>query len=230
MAVIFGVLLLMLSAAVILMEFNLADLGNLFPVKAAESENFVQITAAFVFIQFGELIAVMTVIPEVETRKKMVRTTLIGILIGNILVVLFVIADIAVLGASAQLQYSALYRVMRIINFGELINKVEVFLVAGYFFATIFRGMIHFYAACKTIGYALGIKTYQSLTVPIGTLMIGFTEFFASTSNILVEYMIWIYPYLAAIPQILLPLIALIVLEIKKRKEKRYVGCVFRNA
>ena len=223
MAVIFGVLMLVLSVVVLVMEVNIADWSNLLPLQIQNTGQFVQLTVAFILVQFGELLAVISVIPEIETRKKIVKSTLVSITVGNAVVVLFVIADVAVLGASTAMQYSALYRVMRIVDFGELINKVEVFIVAGYFFATMFRVMIHFYAACKTLRDAFRMKSYKHLAVPVGTLMIGFTEWFATTSNSLIQYIIYIYPYIAVAPQIILPALALIILSVKKRKERKQV-------
>lgn len=215
MATFFGIAMLIFSVLALFTEFGIADIRNLFPVNITNKNNFFLASCAFAYVQFGELFAVFSMTSETE-KMKIFKVNLLSILLGNGLIILFALADALALGPTMSLQYAAFYRVIRIVDLGEFMNRIEVFVVSAYFLTTIFRVIINLHVVCKTLAHTAGLKEETSLTLPICALAIGVSVAISGTTFYTVEFITQIYPYICTVPFIIIP--ALAIIFIKKRK------------
>lgn len=218
--VILGVVLLAGCLGSAITELVSGNLENLFPLISASPRQLLYATFALSAIQFGELFAILTFIPDLVTRKRVVRTTLWSVLIGNGVVVLFAIGSVMVMGQTTYMNFAGFYRVIRSSDFAGILNSMKILVVAVYFFAAVFRLTVNLRAICKCLKDIFLLPASKHLALPVGALMIGFSQVISYSSTIIGQFLFYYYPYLATVPQLFLPLLTLIVLEIKRRRVK----------
>lgn len=206
----FGTILLVLSVLALFTEWRISDIRNLFPVNIKDKTGFLMAVVAFTYVQFGELFAVFSMINEADSRMRIFKVNLLSILLGNGLIVLFAIADVLALGQTMQLQYAAFYRVIRIIDWGEFMNRIEVLVVSAYFLATIFRVLINLHVVCKSLAQTFGMETEKPLALPVCACAMGFTNMLSGTTFFIIQYIIAVYPYVCTVPFIILPLLTIL--------------------
>lgn len=98
---------------------------------------------------------------------------MLGALIGGILLVLITALAILVLGAdyTARNLYP-IYVLAKKINIADFFQRIEA-IVGGMWFITIFFKLtIAFYASVLGLAQTLELKDYQSLTLPLGMILV----------------------------------------------------------
>lgn len=229
MGVIFSYVLLGTVAVTFLFELPYVRLENIFPLFYTDVDSFLQMIFLFAFIQFGDLMAVFCLLPHVENREKLIKKSLISVSIGAGLVVLFCFLNALVLGNVLSRQYSAFLRVMRMVDLGQVINRLEVLVFAGYFFATVFRLMVEYTVVVSNLRDALRMnkKPPHSLCrwavlLGVGAAMALTAVFIAPATEDTMRFITTIYPYAALAVQVLLPAATHIALRVRSRNKPRH--------
>ncbi len=220
MAVILVGVMLIIALISIGIEVFYVEPENLLPVLNVERGDFIGAMFTFAFLQMGELMAVYALIPKVEVKKRSVlKISLISMLVGTGFVILFTLMNSLILGNTMSLQYAAFIRVMRVVDLGEMINRMEILVVSGYFFASVFRVMVDLYMVAVCMKDTFGLSTHKHLAFPLGIILILATSLFSNVTNLLIRYYTEIYPYIALAIQVILPAVTLIAVSIAKRKK-----------
>lgn len=213
LGVIFSYILLGTVAVTFLFELPYANPENILPIFYADPKNFAGMALLFAFIQFGDLMCVFCLLPYVNKKEKLIKKSLVSVSVGVGIVVLFCFLNALVLGDTLSLQYSGFLRAMRLVNLGSIINRLEVLVFAGYFFATVFRLMVEYTVVVTGLKDALHLNknTPRSLSgwfVVVGAgaaMALGAILISGSTEDTM-RFIVNIYPFIAIAVQVALPL------------------------
>lgn len=226
MAVVFSYILLGTVAVTFLFELPYVQWENIFPLFYTDTRSFFWMVFLFGFIQFGDLMAVFCLLPYVENKKKLIKKSLISVSIGVGIVVLFCFLNALVLGDVLSKQYSAFLRVMRLVDLGRIINRLEVLVFAGYFFATVFRLMVEYTVVVSNLRDALRLNKKTPRSVSGWAVLLGVGAAMAVTSILIapatedtMRFITNIYPYIAIAVQIGLPVATHIAMSVRKSRE-----------
>jgi spore germination protein KB len=228
MAVVFSYILLGTVAVTYLFELPYVQWENIFPLFYADTGSFFGMAFLFAFIQFGDLMAVFCLLPYVENKEKVIKKSLISVSIGVGIVVLFCFLNALVLGEVLSQQYSAFLRVMRLVDLGRIINRLEVLVFAGYFFATVFRLMVEYTVVVSNLRDALRLtkKTPRSLSgwlvlLGVGAALAVTSILIAPATEDTMRFITNVYPYIAIVVQIALPAATHIALSVRQKRAHR---------
>ncbi len=229
MAVIFSYILLGTVAVTFLFELPYVQWENIFPLFYTDTGSFLKMAFLFAFIQFGDLMAVFCLLPYVENKEKIIKKSLISVSIGVGIVVLFAFLNALVLGEVLSRQYSAFLRVMRLVDLGRIINRLEVLVFAGYFFATVFRLMVEYTVVVSNLRDALHLnkKTPRSFSgwavlLGAGAALAICSILIAPATEDTMRFITNVYPYIAIVVQIALPAATHIALSLRQVAKSRY--------
>lgn len=222
MGIIFSYVLLGTVAVTFLFELPYVNLENIFPLFYTDTNSFIQMALLFAFIQFGDLMSVFCLLPYVQKKEKLIRKSIISVSIGVGIVVLFCLLNALVLGDSLGLQYSGFLRVMRLVNLGRIINRLEVLVFAGYFFATVFRLMVEYTVVVSNLkdAFRMNKNTPRSaggwcLVIGVGAVMVIASALISGSTEDTMRFITNIYPYIAAAVQVVLPAATHIALTVR---------------
>lgn len=222
MGVIFAYILLGTVAATFLFELPYAKPENLLPLFYARPGSFAGMALLFALIQFGDLTMVFCLLPYVEKKEKLIKKSLVSVSIGVGIVVLFCFFNALVLGDTLSLQYSGFLRAMRLVNLGSIINRLEVLVFAGYFFATVFRLMVEYTVVVSGLKDALRINknTPRSasgwcVVVGVGAAMAILAVLISGSAEDTMRFVTNVYPFIALPVQVALPAATHIALSLR---------------
>ena len=222
MGIIFSYVLLGTVAVTFLFELPYVKFDHIRPFFYTDTQSFVRMALLFAFIQFGDLMSVFCLLPYVQKKEKLIRKSIISVSIGVGIVVLFCLLNALVLGDSLSLQYSGFLRVMRLVNLGRIINRLEVLVFAGYFFATVFRLMVEYTVVVSNLkdAFRLNRKTPRSagrwaVVIGVGATMAVTSVMISGSTEDTMKFISNVYPYIAVVVQVLLPVATHIALSIR---------------
>lgn len=168
---------------------------------------------------FAETVVFLLVFPALRKGVSAKKMWLKGLLIGGSVILVTSLADILVLGASAEDSYFPTYTMLSTVHYGEFLQRLEV--IAGIVFVLgVFSKLsILLFATCRSAGRLLGFKDYRFLVIPIAFLILNYAEFSFDSMIYHYEWAVKVWPYYGPIFEILLPVVLLIIFEIKRRKK-----------
>ena len=176
--------------------------------------------SAFSF-PFAETVLLTTVLFALQPKKSAYKVYIYGLLVGGAIVVLINLRNIIVLSADiVGIYYFPSHAAVSKIKIGDFLQRIEVTVAIVFVISAAIKASVCLYAACKGVSKVFGLKNYRVIVVQIGLLMIYFS--YIVYENIM-EMEFWafkVYSYYAFPFQVILPIIILIVAEIRIRKCK----------
>lgn len=144
------------------------ELGNFLPLFAERVENYFRGFAISSAEPFGELIVFLTVIPHVKnigSTKKIIKTLLIGLLLGTVTFVINIIRDTGTLGVLIKYFIFPTFESIRMINIGEIFSRVEIFYAGVLMMLAFIKASVWLFATCEMLkGFNLNkISKYNPL-------------------------------------------------------------------
>lgn len=218
---------LFISISVLVLGFSLLfatsemDLNNFLPMLQLPAVKYVQGVNIVLSIPFGELVIFLMVLPYVrEKQKPLGRYFLGGFLMGAVMFLLVVFRDTAVLGNTLSLFVLPAFETLRIITLFGSLSRLEILFAIVLIILLFFKISLLHYVTVLSTAQVFKMKSYKPLVFAAGVLMIsyGFTLYPSSiqhdvsggqTSDILWQVF-----------EFILPLLALVIGKIKKRKSK----------
>lgn len=166
-------------------------------------------------IPFNEVLIFMMVIPYVNKIKEVKTSVFLGMILGGVTFFIVVIRNTAVLGPLAEIVVSPSMEAARLIDIGNIINRLEA-LVAIALWETIFLKMsIFYYASVLGIAQLLKLRSYVPLVIPIGVIGISFALCYESAMQfsytLMNTYPMFSFPF-----YVVLPLLSLFIAKIRK--------------
>lgn len=207
LGVVLGALLLTLAVVSVALQFTQGDFQKLFPLFGAGQREILFTVASLTAVEFGEMTAVMSFIPDIVKKKKIMKMNLLSLLAGNGLVALFAIGSVLVTGQT--ISGAGYLRTVRSGAFSGVVSSMEILSVGAFFFGAVFRLAVNICAICRSMKDTMHIRTEKNLALPVAGLMVGFSQLLTVSEEVIGKYLLYIYPYIALFPALILPLVTL---------------------
>lgn len=217
----FFVVVSVLMGVIFLLSFSQMEITNFFPLLDVSFLDFVRTNHIITTIFFGESFLFMMFIPCMKQQNKLGRTMLFGLIAGEILLILSAVMITGVLGDLSSLSNSPLNRVLREVELGRVLSRME-FIVTGILtFSVFMRIAVIYYAATVGLGQFFGLKSYKPLVLPVGAIVLGLVVPMFYSPSAQIECGISTWPFFASIFEFVLPVVTFIVALLRGLFKKR---------
>lgn len=198
---------------------------NFLPIFEIPMKDFIQGTHLIVSIPFTQLVVFLMVIPYMNKIKQAKSSTVLGLIIGGISLLIVVVRDVAALGITAAIMSSPSFESARLIDVAKILTRLDILIAFGLLITMFLRVSIFYYATVLGIAQILNLRSYVPLVIPVGIIIISLAmlifdsgmEHAYSTSNF---YPIYTFPF-----QILIPPISLLIAKIRGLPKKQGGEC-----
>lgn len=171
--------------------------------------------SAFSF-PLAETVVFTMVYSSLKSRRSPYKVYYGGLLISSILLISVFVRNVLVFGAeTVSMLYFPSYSVVSVINIGEFLQRIEVTVAVIFLFASFVKVSVCMYAATNGIAKLFNLGDYRSMVAPVGLLMALLSRIIYDGAMEMEEWALFYYRYYAIPFQIILPIIILIVAEIK---------------
>lgn len=204
----------------IVLLYNQYDFTHLLPLFESPWTQIVWGAHGAAVFPFAETVAFFMLVPFVNKEKQAPKAIAIGLLLGGLILLLGVLRNRAVLGPSGNISTYPSFHAVRMIEVGRFLTRVEVIVAINLQLMGFIKISVLYLAAVIGLAQILGLKSYRSIVVPIGLLLVvlSIRNFSSVAENIETVQIGW--PIYAPIFEMLLPLITLIVAVVRKLPKK----------
>lgn len=215
------VLLIFLTAFL----FPLLQPRFLFPMLGSTPGEYVMPILLPFMMPFGELICMTVFMGHVQMdldgNFPLAKNFFRGFLLGFAFVLIVLLRDTLVLGPFASILSYPAYEVIRFASIGSVITRIESIFNLPFLFILFFRISIQLWCSIQLM-QSVFPKVKRRLVCGIATLLVTVSAYIFASSNVamLNKAITWI-PLIFLIPQLLIPVAALIGAWIRKKCAKR---------
>lgn len=198
--------------------FNQMDFTNLLPVFTQPAVKYVQSVHIIATIPCGELVIFLMVTPCVKklTPREATKCWFGGTAMGMIVLLIVLLRDTAVLGNALHLLTLPGLVVLRLVNLGEALSRIEIIFAVALVMLLFFKITVLCYVSTIAVAHLFKTTQYKHLAVIVGILILAYAPTLYPS---FVEHGIsaqTIVPFIWTPFQILLPLLTLILAKIRK--------------
>lgn len=207
-----------------LAQLSQVEWTNFLPVFEIPVWQLLKISHSAAVFPFGETVFFLMVFPFLNRTKECRRKTVIGVLLGALLINIIAWGGIGVLGPTGALFTYPAYEVVKMFNLPFINTRFEIIVVINFLTMGFLKLAVLYYVTVLGLGQIFHLRSLRPLIIPIGILMIilsiinfsGITENFEfnTTSNLIYSTFF----------QLVIPLITLIV-AMFRRLPRRERGC-----
>ncbi len=178
-------------------------------------------TSAFSF-PFAEAVLFIAILNSLRRNESPYKVFFWSLLIGGLLILIIATRTVLVLGPeNTSLQHYGSYASVRLINLGNFLQRIEVSVSIVFIVTGFIKGSVCLYASSKGISHLLFNKMdYKKLAPPINLLNALFSLIVFKNAIQMFEWAEHLYKYFAFPFQVVIPIIMLIVAEVKTREAK----------
>lgn len=178
-------------------------------------------TTIFAF-PFGETVLFMTVLGSLQSKGNTYKVYNISLLIGVGIILLATIRNITSLGIeTSMLLYFPVHGAVSLIDIGDFLQRVEVFISVVYLIAGVTKIGICLYSACTGFAKLFNLKDYKKIAAPAALISMNISCIIYRNTMEMFYWATTIYKYYAFPFQVIIPLVIWITAEIKIRTMKR---------
>ena len=210
-----GTIVLILTVSLLLI--NKMNINNLRPILYEGIKPVVDgAFHAFIF-PFTQTIVFTTVFSSLKD-KSAYKVYIVGLLIGGGALYISSITDILVLGYNTiESVYFPTYVTASRLSIGNVVERLEVVIAATLLIGGFIKVCMCLLSTCNGIAKIFGFNDYRFIVTPIGLLIINLSYFVHDNIMEKAKFASDIYPSYAFPFQVILPIIILIVAEMKKK-------------
>lgn len=171
---------------------------------------------AFIF-PFTQTIVFTTLFSSLK-NKSVYKVYIVGLLIGGGVLYISSITNILVLGSNTvENVYFPTYATASRLSGGDVVERLEVVIAVTLLVGGFIKVCMCLLSTCNGIAKIFGCNDYRFIVTPIGLLIINLSYFIHDNVMEKAEFASDIYPSYAFPFQVIIPIIILIVAEIKKK-------------
>jgi len=197
------------------------DLDNIRPVLYDGISPVLNGTASLFAFPFAEPVLFTMVFNSLKAKDKTLKAYIISMLITGGVLITVSVRNILVLGLqNFTIIFFPSYSSASIITIGDYFGRIEALSGTIFFFAEFVKASVSLYIASKGFAKILNFSHYNQLAAPIGLLMVCMATFVYSSTMEMFDWASEIYKYYVLPFYVIIPLITLIVIEIKVRRNK----------
>ena len=221
----FVIMVLLFIAANVSMLIKEMDFSSFFPIFSFPVTNYIQASHTMAAVPFCDIIVFMMLFPHVEKGRSLRKPVFLGLTFGAITLLVTIVRDTAVLGVLGAYLTLPTLEVLRLINIGNTLTKVEVFFIILLIILQFFKTSVALFATVKSASQIFGLRSYKALAVVMGALAAGFAAMAFPSSAEMAYWGRNIAAHYSTFFEAVLPVITLIVALIRKSyKGQKEVG------
>jgi len=192
------------------------DLNNLLPVLDVPISQILWAGHGASSFPFAETVAFLMVLAFVDKTEKITATFSRSMLIVGIIFIIVIARNFAVLGPMAAITTYPTYILAQAIDIGEVLTRVEVLIAVNLITMGFIKVSVLLYGTVLGLAQIFNLHSYRPIILPIGILMVILAlTTFGNAAN-LISFAQKGYPIYAALFQIGIPLITLIVAKLRR--------------
>ncbi|SDH65485.1 spore germination protein KB [Desulfosporosinus hippei DSM 8344] len=173
----------------------------------------------------AETVLFLGVFSALKTETSIYRVYYSGLFIFAAIGVLLTLRNILVLGGDiVSVVNFPLYVEVSRINIGEFIQRIEVSVATTFVITDFIKVSVCLYVTCLGISKLFGLKNYRSIVVQTGLLMVLLAYIMYENIMDMIYFAFEIYAYYALPFQVILPVIILVIAEIRIRAGQLQTG------
>lgn len=207
----------------IFLTLDQMEMDNFLPILQEPKMNYIQATHIISTIPFGEIIVFLMFHQNLDIEpKKRRRYLLYGFLIGGLTLLMVVLRDIAVLSRTIELFLLPSYETLRLISVYSTLSRVEALFAISLIILMFFKISILYYISVMGIAYLFKMKSYKSLVLSIGVIIIIYSYTVYPSIIAHMKSGSETAPFGWFVIETILPLVTIIIAKIRKlpKKEK----------
>lgn len=209
-----------LIISVVLLTKNM-EINNLLPIYDNGLKPILKGTLGVITFPFAETVVFLLVFPAFKKGVSVKKVFLKGLALGGITILITSLADLLVLGCSiSENMYYPTYSAFATTHFGDFIHRLESFAAIVFIVAVFLKVSILLFGAVKGTSRLLGFKNQNFIIIPIMLLVLNFALFSFDSMMYYHEWVFKIWPYYAPVFEIIIPLIVLIIIQIRLKTMK----------
>jgi spore germination protein KB len=214
-----------------LLMYNIFNPKNLQPVLALPMKNYLYGTHIITMIPICDPFVFLMFLPDMLKPKEFGKALVRGVVLGSAVLLLIVLRDIMVLGATTRLFTSPSYSSIRLINIGDLLTRMDVIFISVSISLLFYKVSVFLYATVSGVSRIMEFESHRFLIYVFGALLIVYAlSVFVSES----EHAQWRSNGAASMFQtvflVLLPVVTLIISSFRgqaKRTDSEYSVDIF---
>lgn len=175
---------------------------------------YVQSTHEIVVLPFNILVFSM-LFSSVKKPSQIKKSLFGGFFIGAIILMFFILRDTAIFGPLVNNVANPTFDAIRLINLANTLTRMEILYAIIMLLLLFFKISILFYATAKGLSQIFNLKTYKSIVLILGVIIIflSYNSFDSSLQN--TYFAVNIGPAYQTFFEVILPLLTLIVASIR---------------
>lgn len=209
-----------LAISVLLVSQNM-NLSNLLPIYDNGIEPIAKGALGVVTFPFAETVVFLLVFPAFKKSISVKKVFLKGLLIGGGVVLISSLTDMLVLGSTlAENMYYPTFTTMATVHYGDFLQRFEIIAAIVFITAVFLKISILLFAASNGTAKLLGFKDHRFIVIPMAFLVLSYAMLSYDNMIYYHEWVFKVWPYYGPIFEIFIPLILLIIIEVKRKKKK----------
>ncbi len=171
---------------------------------------------------FGETVAFLCVFDTLKKNASPYRVFYVGaIVLGGGILLIATVRNICALGFPllGTLSFPT-HTTARVISIGDFFSRFEILISANFILSGFVKGCVCLLASVKGLACLFAIKDDKKLVLPVALLMMAFTGIIYSSFGEMVEWKD-VYKYYALPFEVAIPVLTLVVAEIRRKRAKK---------
>lgn len=189
------------------------QLENFLPVLDIGVNKLLWVAFGIASLPFFEVSVFLMIFPALNRQEELLSTMVKGTVFSGLILLGLVLRDIAILGNLTEFFTYTSYQVVRLINVGKFLTRLEILVVLNLITMGFLKVSLLYYGTVLGVAQLLRLRTYLPLVFPIGVLLavVGLNNYRNIAENLrFVEYWrLYAFPFHVGIPLVTL-LIALV--------------------
>ncbi|WP_219834156.1 endospore germination permease [Paenibacillus sp. R14(2021)] len=167
---------------------------------------------------FGELSAVLMILPYVKRQPHLAREVLFGSIAAGLVFSVTTTVSLAVLGPNLT-GYStySMYVLAQKINIGNFFQRIEALMAIAYLISTFFKAVLFFYAFTAGTAQLFRLRQIRPLYLPGGFLVFGLAMIIAPDVTYYLKTIVTPWMYWDLTNGLVLPLFLWLIYRIKRK-------------
>jgi len=176
---------------------------------------------SFLTFPFAEVVVFTGIVSKTHPENNIKKVYLISLFFGALLLLIAILRNILVLGPTLLTSlYFPSYSSAALINIRDFITRIEVLIAGNFLLCGLVKVYVCIYVASNGIKKVFNINTNKSIVVPLTILMVAISGYvFQSTMQMFDIFET--YKYYAPIFQMIIPIIVIVVAEVRIRVLKK---------
>lgn len=221
----YGFMFVVIALSVTLLNFillyNLIEFDNFLPVFSQPLISYVQGAHIITTVPITETVAFLMIVSNVSNRENLKKSMLLGLAIGCFSLLVSMLVHIGVLGQMSTLMALPSFELIRLINIGDIITRLDILYAFVLLLLQFFKISILHFALTRGIGELFGLNSFRPIVFVVGSIItsISISLFGSAVENF--EWGTSVAPMFNTAISVLLPFITIIIAKLRMPNKKK---------